>query len=77
MFEIFREEEAEEGCGGGEECSRVYFVHDNSWNEEFKVEFFHCRCGCGQFQENGYPWVHALFVLHQKNMLDKDLYYLH
>ena len=73
------EEEEEEGCGGGEECSRVYVVHDNSWNEEFKVEFsrrrFGCRCGCGQFQENGYPCVHALFVLHQKNMLDKvDLY---
>ena len=49
VFEICREEEAEEGCGGGEECSRVYFVHDNSWNEEFKVEFsrrrFGCRCG--------------------------------
>ena len=72
-----REEEEEEGCGGGEGCSRVYVVHDNSWNEEFKVEFsrrrFGCRCGCGQFQENGYPCVHALFVLHQKNMLDKDL----
>ena len=70
-------EEAEEGCGGGEECSRVYVVHDNSWNEEFKVEFSRrrcgCRCGCGQFQENGYPCVHLLFVLHQKNMLDKDL----
>ena len=77
-----REEEAEEeGCGDGEECSRVYFVHDNSWNEEFKVEFsrrrFGCRCGCGQFQENGYPCVHALFVLHQKDMLEKDLQYLH
>ena len=74
MFEICREEEAEEGCGGGEECSLVYFVHDNSWNEEFKVEFSRrrcgCGCGCGQFQENGYPCVHALFVLHQKNMLD-------
>ena len=71
-----REEEEEEGgCGGGEECSLVYVVHDNSWNEEFKVEFFRhrCRCGCGQFQENGYPCVHALFILHQKNMLDKDL----
>ena len=74
-----REEEEEEGCGGGEECSRVYFVHDNSWNEEFKVEFSRrrcgcrCGCGCGQFQENGYPYVHALFVLHQKNMLEKDL----
>ena len=69
--------EEEEGCSGGEECSRVYFVHDNSWNEEFKVEFsrrrFGCGCGCGQFQENGYPCVHALFVLHQKNMLDEDL----
>ena len=75
------EEEEEEGCGGGEELPRVYVVHDNSWNEEFKVEFsrrrFGCRCGCGQFQENGYPCVHALFVLHQKNMLDKDLQYLH
>ena len=72
-----REEEEEEGCGGGEELPLVYVVHDNSWNEEFKVEFFHrrcgCGCGCGQFQENGYPCVHALFVLHQKNMLDKDL----
>ena len=42
-----REEEEEEGCGGGEECSRVYFVHDNSWNEEFKVEFSRRRRGCG------------------------------
>ena len=73
------EEEEEEGCGGGEECSRVYVVHDNSWNEEFKVEFSRrrCRCGCGQFQENGYPRVHLLFVLHQKNMLDMDLQCLH
>ena len=79
VFEICREEEAEEGCGGGEECSLVNIVHDNSWNEEFKVEFTRrrCGCGCGQFQENGYPCVHALFVLHQKNMLDKDLQYLH
>ena len=69
-----REEEAEERCGGGEECSRVYFVLNNSWNKEFKVELSRyrcgCRCGCGQFQENGYPCVHALFVLHQKNILD-------
>ena len=43
------EEEEEEGCGGGEECSLVYVVHDNSWNEEFKVEFSRHRCGCGQF----------------------------
>ena len=82
-------EEEEEGCGGGEELPRVYVVHDNSWNEEFKVELSRrrcgcgcgcgcgCRCGCGQFQENGYPCVHTLFVLHQKNMLDKDLQYLH
>ena len=34
------------------------------------MDIFHRRCGCGQFQENGYPCVHALFVLHQKNMLD-------
>ena len=74
-----REEEEEERCGGGEELPLVYVVHDNSWNEEFKVEFSRCRCGCGcgQFQENGYPCVHALFVFHQKNMLDKDLQYLH
>ena len=39
-----REEEAEEGCGGGEECSRDYFVHDNSWNEEFKAEFSRRCC---------------------------------
>ena len=73
------EEEEEEGCGGGEELPLVYVVHDNSWNEEFKVEFSRRRrgCDCGQFQENGYPCVHALFVLHQKNMLDKDLQYLH
>ena len=45
-------------------------MYDKSWEEEFEVDFFHRRCGCGQFQENGYPCVHALFVLHQKNMLD-------
>ena len=68
------EEEEEEGCGGGEECSLVYVVHDNSRNEEFKVEFSRRRCVCGQFQENGYPCVHALFFT-KKNMLDKvDLY---
>ena len=65
----YREEEGE-GCDNGEEYSPVYVVYDKSWEEEFKVDFFHRRCGCGQFQENGYPCVHALFVLHQKNMLD-------
>ena len=45
-----REEEEEEGCGGGEELPLIYVVHDNSWNEEFKVEFSRRRrrrCGCG------------------------------
>ena len=69
MYEICREEEGE-GCDNGEKRSPVYVVYDNSWEEEFKVDFFHRCCGCGQFQENGYPCVHALFVLHQKNMLD-------
>ena len=54
----------------------MYFVHDNSLHEEFKVDFSHycsSTCGCGQFQENDYPCVHTLFVLHQKNMLDDIL----
>ena len=50
-----------------EECSLVYFVHDNSWDEEFKVDLFHhhCRsvCGCEQFQENDYSCIHTLFVI--------------
>ena len=60
-----------------EEHSPVNFVYDNSWDKEFKVELFHRRwintCGCVQFQENGYPCVHALFILHQKNMLDDNM----
>ena len=65
MFEIRREkeEEEEEGWDDREECFLVYFVHDNSWDEEFKVDFSHRRCGCGQFQENGYPCIHTLFVI--------------
>ena len=66
-----REEEGEV-CDNGEECSPVYVVFVKSWEEEFEVDFFHRRCGCGQFQENGYPFVHALFVLHQKNMHNED-----
>ena len=77
MFEIRREkEEEEEGWDDREECFLVYFVYDNSWDEEFKIDFSHhysSTCGCGQFQENGYPCVHTLFVLHQKNMLDDVL----
>ena len=61
----YREEEWE-SCDNGEKRSPVYVVYDKSWEEEFKVDFFHRRCGCGQFQENGYPCVHALFVLQQK-----------
>ena len=68
VYEI-RHVDDEEG-DNGEEHFPVYFVYDNSWDEEFKVELSHRHCGCGQFQENGYPCVHALFVLHQKNMLD-------
>ena len=51
-------------------------MNDNSWDGEFKIELsHHCSstCGCGQFQENDYPCVHSLFVLHQKNMLDDGL----
>ena len=45
MFEIRREkEEEEEGWDDREERSLVYFVHDNSWNEEFKVDLFHHHC---------------------------------
>ena len=79
MFEIRREKEEEEEEGWDdreEECSLVYFVHVNSWDEEFMVDFsHHCSstCGCGQFQENDYPCIHPLFVLHQKNMFDDDL----
>ena len=65
MFEIRREkEEEEEGWDDREEeRSLVYFVYDNSWDEEFKVDFSHRRCGCGQFQENDYPCIHLLFVI--------------
>ena len=75
MFEIRREkeEEEEEGWDDREERFLVYFVYDNSWDEEFKIDFSHhysSTCGCGQFQENDYPCVHPLFVLHQKNMFD-------
>ena len=68
MFEIRREKEEEEERWDNreEECSLVYFVYDNSWDEEFKVDFsHHCSstCGCGQFQENDYPCVYTLFII--------------
>ena len=51
-------------------------MNDNSWDEEFKIDFPHywsSTCGCGQFQKNDHPCVHSLFVLHQKNMFDDGL----
>ena len=41
-------------------------MSDNSWDEEFKIDFsHHCSstCGCGQFQENDYPFIYILFVI--------------
>ena len=41
-------------------------MNDNSWDGEFKIDFsHHCSstCGCAQFQENDYPFVHPLFVI--------------
>ena len=36
--------EEEEGWDDREECSLVYFVHDNSWDGEFKIDFsHHCK----------------------------------
>ena len=37
-----------EESGDGEN-SWVYIVYDNSWDENFKVDFFRHCCGCGQF----------------------------
>ena len=50
-----------------EECSLLYFVHDNSWDGEFEIDFsHHCSsvCGCGLFQENDYPCIYPFFVIH-------------
>ena len=68
MFEIRREKEEEEEGWDDREEERflVYFVYDNSWDEEFKVDFsHHCSstCGCGQFQENDYSCIHTLFII--------------
>ena len=44
----------------------IYVVEDQSWdNEHFHVDFCRHRCSCGQFQENGYPCVHALYILYK------------
>ena len=67
MFEIRREkEEEEEGWDDREECFLVYFVYDNSWDEEFKIDFSHhysSTCGYGQFQKIDYPCIHLLFII--------------
>ena len=44
----------------------IYVVEDQSWDKEhFHVDFCRHRCSCGQFQENGYPCVHALYILYK------------
>ena len=41
-------------------------MNDNSWDEEFKIDFSHhysSTCGCGQFQKIDYPCIHTLFII--------------
>ena len=65
-------EKCGEGCDEGNRHSfkPIYLVSDSSWDEEFEVDLVRHRCSCGQFEENGHPCVHALFVLHEKSLLD-------
>ena len=41
-------------------------MSDNSWDEEFKIDFSHhysSTCGCAQFQKNDYSCIHTLFII--------------
>ena len=62
------------GKDGREVCIQV--VRDRSWGKLFQVDLCHHRCSCGQFQENGYPCVHALYILHREKKYDQVVSYI-
>ena len=74
MYKLCGEKRGEGGDEGNSHSFEPIYVYvvvsDSLWDEEFEVDLVRHRCSCGQFEENGHPCVHALFVLHEKNLLD-------
>ena len=44
--------------------SKVGIVKDSEWNLSFQVDFNTRKCSCGLFQNNKYPCIHAVAILH-------------
>ena len=58
-----------------------FVVHDNtvfdfSWNESFTVNLERRECTCLAFQQNKYPCIHAMAILHERKQFDSVFSYV-
>ena len=54
----------------------MYVVKDHEWNCDFEVNFSERKCSCRMFQQNQYPCIHAIAVLHSRQEYYKVLSYV-
>ena len=47
--------------------NKVGVVKDTEWNLSFQVDFTTRKCSCGLFQNNKFPCIHAVAILHSNH----------